>query len=273
MNLPDRMKYYEKLYDPGLLPRVPIVIRLDGCRFSKWTWGNKLSRPYDEGMARLMIAVTKSLVEKFRPVVGYTVSDEITLILPERDRPDMLYGGRVSKLVSTTASHATLVFNSLMGEYLPDSDPDKLKRPAEFDSRAFTVPSREEAVNTLLWRENDGTRNSVAMAAQSVYSHRQLHGKDRRAMMDMLMEQGINWNDYPAFFKRGTYVQSRTITRPPTDEEIARSRGNLLPEDTVTRSRIVELEMPPLRQVTNRVGVIFNKETPQTSKEDESNES
>ena len=35
--LGDRMKSYEAISDGKLLPKIPIVIRLDGNRFSKYT--------------------------------------------------------------------------------------------------------------------------------------------------------------------------------------------------------------------------------------------
>ena len=95
------------------------------------------------------------------------------------------------------------------------------------------------------------------MAAQSVYSHKQLHGKNTSEMQDMLHEKGINWNDYPAFFKRGQYVR-RVVTRQPfTAEEIEKlppkHHARTDPDLVVERSVISRLEMPPFRRVKNRV--------------------
>ena len=75
-------KWLEKNFSPEvMIPTLPVVIRLDGVGFSKWTKG--LNRPFDEKLTQLMIETTKFLVEETNAVVGYTQSDEITLILRE----------------------------------------------------------------------------------------------------------------------------------------------------------------------------------------------
>jgi hypothetical protein len=80
-------------------------------------------------------------------------------------------------------------------------------------------------------------------------------------MQAMLWQQGINWQDYPARFTRGGYVQRRVMARPFTAAELAqvppwheaRTHPNLL----LRRSVMVPLERPPLLQVAHRVAVIF----------------
>lgn len=75
---------------------------------------------------------------------------------------------------------------------------------AMFDSRVFTIP-KEEVVNCLIWRQNDCTRNSIQSVGQANFSHKQLQGKNCNEIQDMLMlEKGINWNDYPTTLKRGS---------------------------------------------------------------------
>jgi len=77
---------------------------------------------------------------------------------------------------------------------------------AMFDARAFTLP-KEEVCNYFIWRQQDATRNSIQMAAQSLFSHKQLHGKDCNILQDMMLtEHGVNWNDYPTHQKRGTCI-------------------------------------------------------------------
>ena len=142
----------------------------------------------------------------------------------------------------------------------------KGKRP-QFDCRVFSVPNEIEAANCLIWRELDATRNSVSMAAQSMFSHKQLQGKSCSAMHEMLFQNGTNWADYPAFFRRGTYVQRRHVERPYTVEEFDKlpekhmARTN--PDLTVVRTEYIEIDMPPLTRVINREAVIFRGEEPQ----------
>ena len=75
---------------------------------------------------------------------------------------------------------------------------------AMFDARVFNIP-KEEVMNLLYWRQLDATRNSIQMVGQANFSHNQLHGKNCSNIQDMLMlEKGINWNDYPTHLKRGS---------------------------------------------------------------------
>ena len=79
---------------------------------------------------------------------------------------------------------------------------------ATFDARVFVIPEIEEVVNYFIWRQKDATRNSISMAAQSLFSYKQLHGKSCNQMQDMMMvDKSINWNSYPIGFKRGRSVK------------------------------------------------------------------
>jgi tRNA(His) guanylyltransferase len=264
MDLADRMKRYEDIGAGQLLiPNLPVCIRLDGRAFHQWTRG--LSRPYDDRPHTLFDETTKFLVEASDAVVGYTQSDEITLILYNGGKPDaqIFFDGRVSKLTSVLASMATAKFNALVPSILPE----KQNRLACFDCRVWNVPTEQEAVNCLIWRELDATRNSIQMAAQALYSHKQLHQKNTSEMQEMLRQKGINWQDYPARFTRGSYFQRRVITRKFTVEELEQlpplheARKN--PDVMVTRQVIAPLELPPLLNVSNRVEVIFHRCAPE----------
>jgi tRNA(His) guanylyltransferase len=263
MELSDRMKLYENIgAGQTLIPNLPVCIRIDGKAFHGWTRG--LNRPYDERVQALFDEVASFLVEATDAVIGYTQSDEITLILYNEGVPDsqVYFDGRQAKLTSVLASMATAKFNALVPGLLPE----KADRLAFFDCRVWSVPSEQEAVNVLIWRELDAIRNSVQMAAQSVYSAKQLHQKGHKEMMEMLTQKGIDWNEYPIRFQRGGYFQRRVIQRRFTTDEIealppmhdARKNPGLM----VTRQIIERLNLPPLLNVTNRADVIFRNHVP-----------
>lgn len=256
----DRMKEFEQM-EAGrkALPLLPIIIRLDGKGFSRWTKG--LERPFDEKLSRLMIEVTEQLVDHFNACVGYTQSDEISLVLYSDDyKKENYFNGKIQKLVSVSASVATAYFNTYASRIFAG------KPLAFFDSRVWTVPNKMEAANAILWREQDATKNSVSMAAREYYSHKELHKQGRADMMDMLMEKGVNWNNYPAFFKRGTFVQRVKKFSKFTPDEIERlpaqhaARNN--PDLQIERQVIEPVSMPPFGKVTNRVEVIFDGALP-----------
>ncbi|MCA9688507.1 MAG: tRNA(His) guanylyltransferase Thg1 family protein [Nannocystaceae bacterium] len=261
--LGERMKSYERA-EAGrrFLPTLPICARLDGKRFSRWTDG--LARPYDPRLSALMIAVTKHMVEETHAKIGYTQSDEITLVFHSDDpKRQVFVDGRIQKLVSLLASMTTARFNAALAAAIPE----RADAPALFDCRAWVLPSREEAVNVLLWRERDASKNSLSMAARAHYPHAQLEARRGPALHELLHAVGINWNDYPAFFKRGTYVRRETVARAFTADERAAlppmhaAREN--PDLLVERSEVRALELPPLDKVVNRVAVVFEGAAPE----------
>jgi tRNA(His) 5'-end guanylyltransferase len=205
-----------------------------------------------------MVQVTKSLVEETGALVGYTQSDEISLVLhSDSIKSQLWFDGKLQKIVSVSASFASAAFNAAVPTYLPERD----GHLAVFDSRAWNVPSLVEAANVLVWRELDATKNSVSMAARHYYSHKALMNKGRAEMMDMLMEKGVNWNDYPAFFKRGTYVRrvhtSRTYTAAEIEKLPLKHAARSNPDLVVERTDIRVMDLPPITKVEDKVGLLF----------------
>jgi len=260
-SLGERMKLYEGSETKRtFLPLLPIMVRLDGKNFHAFTRG--LQRPYDVRMSSLMKEVTKQLVIFSSAKIGYTQSDEITLVLhSENLDSQVFFDGSIFKTVSVLAAFASAKFNKLLSEYLPE----KSGEMPIFDCRAWNVPSKEEAVNALIWRELDATKNSISMAAQMYFPHKQLMGKTGNEKQEMLFSVGVNWNDYPAFFKRGVYFQRRKVVRKFTTNEIEKlpkkHNARNSPDLEIERTDIFELDMQLLK-VANRVEVVFDGQEP-----------
>lgn len=261
-NLGDRMKLFEsRESDRRLLPTLPVYARIDGRSFSAFTRGMK--RPYDPAMTEVMVRTTEALVEETQARIGYTQSDEISLVWQsERFDSSIFFDHRISKMTSVLAAYATASFILALqdeGTYA-----DRIRQRPHFDCRVFQLPSRVEAANAFLWREQDAAKNAVSMAARSVYSHKALDHKSGPEMQEMLFAKGINFNDYPAFFKRGTFVRREAIWREFTDEERDAIPEKHRPEPgaKVQRSKIVRLDMPRFGSVTNRDAVIFDGAAP-----------
>lgn len=84
---------------------------------------------------------------------------------------------------------------------------------AMFDSRCFNIPI-EEVTNYFYWRQLDATRNSIQMVGQANFSQKELHCKTCNQIQDMLHEQkDINWNDFPAYLKRGSCCIKKDFQR------------------------------------------------------------
>lgn len=261
--LGDRMKSYENAgAGLKLMPLLPVMARIDGRSFHSFTRG--LTRPYDERLSRMLIDTTKWLVQETNAVMGYCQSDEISLCFYASDPAvQIFFDGRHSKMTSQLAALTSVYFFRLTQERLGVEYAAKMPT---FDARVWNVPNKVEATNCFLWREWDATKNSISMATRDLYSHQALDGKNGKDMQEMLFQKGVNWNDYPAFFKRGTYIQRRVVSKPFTAVELdalpLKHNARINPGLVVERSEYRELEMPPLGRVTNRVNVIFDGAEP-----------
>ncbi len=201
-SLGDRMKDYEDRFRYKMPKRSYTMIRCDGKSFHNYTKG--MSRPFDYNLISIMQLTTKYLCEKFNADIGYCQSDEISIVLSDFKEitSEAYFDGNLQKLCSISSSVVTSKFNQLRMRFENSFD----IKLAEFDSRVWSLSDPWEVFNTFLWRQQDATRNSVSMVSQSLYSHKELQGKNINQQQEMIFQKGINWNDYPAFCKRGTFV-------------------------------------------------------------------
>lgn len=258
-NFGDRMKVYERLEtDKKFMKGLPIYIRLDGRGFSKFTKG--LERPFCAAFTEAMQETTKSLVEAFNCKVGYTQSDEISLIIYNADHnKEVIFGGKIQKLVSALAAHATVVFYQQALRLFPTHTQSKTN-PPRFDCRAFQLPSEVEAANAVLWREQDATKNSVSMLAHHHFEHGDLQSKNTKEMIRLLEIVEVDWSACPTAFKRGTYFQKKEVVVYLTREELEAIPTRFRPSwsNSVTHNRILEVTMPPMGSVANRTEVLIH---------------
>ena len=110
-----RMKeYYENRAKTKLLRREPVAIRIDGRAFHTFTKGFK--KPFDEILIESMQETMLYLCKNIQGcVLGYTQSDEITLILTDYKKltSEAFFDYDVQKVCSITASMATMKFNQV----------------------------------------------------------------------------------------------------------------------------------------------------------------
>jgi tRNA(His) 5'-end guanylyltransferase len=265
--LGDRMKMYERM-EAGrkFMPGLPVYARLDGKCFHNFTKG--LQRPFDEQMRNTMTTVTELLVDETNAVFGYTQSDEISLLFYAKEYKSQIYmDGRIQKMTSLLAALCTAEFNDIARGIWPEKFLPGKNLPL-FDCRVFQLPSKVEAMNAILWRVNDSVKNSVSMAASNYYTHQQLDGKSESERQNMLMDRGINWNDYPAIYKEGAFVQRRKTLRMLTDKELAGIPEQHRPTGPVERSKVVVLDLPRFGSITNKVDLIFEGADPETLSEE-----
>ena len=220
-DLAKRMKTYEAVSKTTLVRRMPVIARVDGKSFHSFTRG--FNKPFDEVLMTAMKKTMKYLCREIQGcVLGYTQSDEITLVLIDYKKLDSSawFDNEVQKICSVAASMATMAFNRFFSEEVADYSAysedtvntfnlieayrKALAKGAMFDARCFNVP-KEDVCNNIYWRQLDATRNSIQMVGQANFSHRQLQNKSCAQIQEMLFtEKGINWNDFSTDKKRGS---------------------------------------------------------------------
>lgn len=248
-SLGDRMKgFYENRFKSGLVRRMPVIIRIDGKAFHTFTKG--FDKPFDEILMYSMQWTTLSLCKNIQGcVLGYTQSDEITLVLVDYKKLDSAawFDYEIQKICSVSASMATFYFNLVFNECVDklvfkiafddyckmDEKTDKLmeaykrsvKNGAFFDSRCFNVPL-EEVTNCLLWRQEDAVRNSVQMLAQHYLPQAWLFKKNTEELKKLLeKEKNVTWDFLSTTKKRGSCV-IKTDNGWTIDNEIPIFKGD-----------------------------------------------
>ena len=236
----DRMKRYERMYTDIRIPiDVPLCVRIDGKGFSKFTKG--FAKPFDQSLTRAMVDTTKQLVKETNASIGYTQSDEITLIWFRRSekQSEHIFGGKVSKINSILASMASAAFNHYIAKYAPDVYAGK--GLAYFDCRAWSVPDDVEASNVLLWRIQDAKKNSISCQYRWTLGHRSMHGLSGDQMVDKLKSSGNDWEQLPVKYRYGVCVRRKNRMVELDSETLAKIPLDKQPENVmVMRSEYVE---------------------------------
>jgi tRNA(His) 5'-end guanylyltransferase len=256
-SLGNRMKSYEFAdTQRKAFKGQPIVARLDGKGFHTFCKG--LKKPFDDRLSKLMRRVMGSLMERFGAQIGYTQSDEITLVwfIDSTSAAEYVFDGRFQKMDSLLAAYASSIFNRELQTFIPE----KGACTEIFDCRSFVVPNLLEAYHAVLWRQQDCTKNAISMAAQSMFSHKSLQGMSGPQMIErMADEKRTDFDIFPIEFRLGTFARRVKVVKPLSDETIAKLQNigrNFDPATAVERSETQYLSFA-LRDLDNPVEFLF----------------
>jgi tRNA(His) guanylyltransferase len=206
--LRDRIEAYQASADTRLLPRVPIVIVINGRSFSKLT--SLLDKPYCPKFTECILNTMLRLCTDVEGALfAYQHNDEIIIIARNDQSTDTApwYDNRAQKISSITSSIATLHFNrcaaaidlNLMGE-------------AIFSSQVFVVPNIMEAINTLVYKQQYNFQTSIQAACFYELLNKydkgtikeMLNGLSLDEKIDLLQQESqVDFNNYPVSFRRG----------------------------------------------------------------------
>ena len=208
--LGDRIKgYYEGRTRISLPRRTNYIIRIDGKSFH--SFAKKCVKPFDSLLMKAMDQTAITLCKEIQGAkMAYVQSDEISILFTDFDsiKTDCWFDGNIQKITSVSASIATKAFIEFMFSLSSEDRSNfNVKGLPVFDSRVFTIPEPMEVSNYFIWRQQDATRNSINMVAQSYFSHKELMGKSTSDVQDMLMlQKEVNWNNFKSGEKRGRAI-------------------------------------------------------------------
>lgn len=234
--LSDRMKAYENISRIYLTKHSPVIIRIDGRAFHTLTRGFK--RPFDELFMRTMQQTALRLCQEISNCkFAYVQSDEISILLTDFGKSQPWFGNNLQKLVSVSASIATLHFNRIFKDEIAKTSMPEFTAPfnekyssyftalntafengATFDARAFVIPENEIR-NYFIWRQRDAIRNSIQMLAQSEFPRKELFGKNCSELIKMLHdEKNIDWSSLHTPKKQGCCITKNFLSEDDTDK-------------------------------------------------------
>jgi len=228
--LDSRMRVFETAHDYVVLPGIYMVARIDGRNFTRLTKEvHQFQTPFDEQFRDYMVETTWHLMNcGFEALYGYTESDEISILF----HPAIsTFGRRTRKFNSILAGEASAKFSLLLGAH------------AVFDCRISELSSVELVCDYFRWRNEDAHRN--ALNAHCYWTLRQ-HGKSAEAATaelrhlsvalknELLFGFGVNFNDLPAWQKRGIGLYWEEYDKPAIDQRSG--------QETLSKRRRIRVE-------------------------------
>ena len=261
--LKDRMLYYRNRADYTLLPKSYVIVMVDGRAFS--TKIKKLfKRPFDNIFIDIMNKVAQYVCKEVQGCkFAYVQSDEISFILTdfENENSDPFYGYRLCKLNSIIASLATSKFNQLMylnnlknKENIEDvKDMLENSQLYQFDCKSWNVPTFNDVISWILYRQIDCVRNSKEGAAQTYISHKALNNKTSDEQIQLLKElYNIDWYEYSDSEKYGRFIwKIKKEYNDPKYGKYMRSVWEVFPGYDLTnvdnRTKLIESGVIPIK--------------------------
>lgn len=206
--LKDRIATYENAADIKLLPRIPLIININGRSFSKVT--SLLDKPYCSKFAECLYSTMLRLVNEIDGAIfAYSFNDEIVIVVRNDQALETVpwYDNKIQKIVSVTSSITTQHFNNCAASI----DLNLMSDPI-FLSKTFVVPNITEAINVMVSKQQQAFQSSVSFACfyelLKKYNKEEikemLAGTSLDEKIDLLNQEcGTDFNDYPSEFRRG----------------------------------------------------------------------
>lgn len=203
-----RYEYVKKFEKENyLLPDTYIVIRVDGKGFHKFSSKYNFTKPNDLTALEVMNTAAHNVMNQFTEVLmAYGDSDEYSFLLKKLSA---IYERREMKLISLFSSSFTAYY---MMEFQKHFDLSSSMVPL-FDARAVLYPNLEVVKDYFRWRQVDCHINNlyntsfwklVESGLTNQEAENKLMGTLSSDKNEILYKLGINYNNEPEIFKKGT---------------------------------------------------------------------
>jgi len=202
--LKQRQQSYESAYDLNIIPRLPVILKLDGWNFSRVT--KYVEKPFCNKTMAVMTGTMIALAKQIENVIfGYQYSDKIILVLKNNNpNYDPWFNNSIQNLCSISSGLATDAFRT---NYLNLPDPQELDSPFVFRTHAFALPDVNETINYLIYSQISCYHEAVTNAALSKVQPSDLHDKNIDDRKKILNDFGIDFDKfYPSEFRNGTAI-------------------------------------------------------------------
>lgn len=221
MSMTSRFEFYESKFTKMTVSNeYPVIVRLDGHKFTKLTKKMKVNSPFSNDFDKAMIASAESLLKFSSADMALVGSDEISLIYkPRMDRANnalvgLPHDGRVEKSVSLLAGFLSVefsknikpkksIFNSILDLIFGKKENQDL---SFFDARIFNIPEFE-VLNYVMSRQISLNTNAVSQYADFYVGKSETFKMNSQIKIEMLKENGIDFEkECPDHVKSGTLL-------------------------------------------------------------------
>lgn len=207
-------KFWSKIdYNTNIPADKYYIVRCDGRCFRKLT--ENIHKPFESKFKEIMYSTLRDVFEKFHADLGYSHSDEISLVFRKKDGLSQhIFGGNPIKIISLIAAYISVRFIFHATNLIPGwiTDPH-----SHFDGRIGYITSDiEDIYEYFSWRTCDCFRNCIFGYAQTLKSNKELISvkiKEMLVMLDDSINDGTKFIDriphdekYGIFIEKETYI-------------------------------------------------------------------
>ena len=251
-SLGDRMKNYENVTRQYLIPKQPVIVRIDGRHFHSYVKQPWVKAPFDRNIILAFQSAAVKVCEEISNVqFAFHQSDEVSFFLKDYKsiEDQMIFKGNIQKIASIFASKFSNHFNSIISRLVREEYNNEFSVSfGEFDARVWNIP-KEEVINYFVWRQRDWEKNSVTAYAIKLFSHEEVNLLHTNEKKEKIKTIGKDWDKLETFLKRGSafkkVIIEQKIKELPEAAIKQHVKMNLMPEDTVERKKWVVDANPP----------------------------